>query len=177
MTPQFDRASLREALGELAAALQARGQRARIYVAGGAAMLLAHSADRLTRDIGSAIEEGYGAVMGAAREIARRRGWPTTWINEAATPYMPRPGDRRGTPVFDHPHLRVIAAGSDQMLAMKARAARALDAPDLDLLLAAGGHTTIRQVADVMESVFPGEPLTERQTRWVREALRRQGRA
>ena len=57
MTPAFDRASLREALEELAAMLQAKGQRGRIYVAGGAAMLLAHSAERLTRDIDGAIEE------------------------------------------------------------------------------------------------------------------------
>ncbi len=136
-------------------------------------MLLAHSADRVTRDVDAAIEEGYGAVMAAAQTIARQRGWPTTWINEAATPYMPRPHERHGAVVFDHPSLTVLAASSEQMLAMKARAARALDVRDLDLLLEQGGYETAAQVNDVVESVFPGEPLTKRQLLWVQDRLER----
>ena len=46
--------ALVEALEELAAVMQSRGERGRIYVAGGAAMILAHAADRLTRDVDAA---------------------------------------------------------------------------------------------------------------------------
>ena len=70
MTPTFSATELREALKELATVLQRRDQRARIYVAGGAAMILSNRTDRLTRDIYEWIEEGHSAVMDAARQIA-----------------------------------------------------------------------------------------------------------
>lgn len=60
-------------------------------------MILANKADQLTRDSDAWIEEGYSAVMDAAQQIARQRGWPSTWINEQATIYMPPPEKRRGT--------------------------------------------------------------------------------
>ena len=61
MTPTFSATELREALKELATVLQRRDQRARIYVAGGAAMILSNRTDRLTRDIYEWIEEGHSA--------------------------------------------------------------------------------------------------------------------
>lgn len=122
MTPAFSETGLREALSELASVLQEQGELARIYVAGGAAMILANKCDRLTRDIDAWIEHGHSPVMEATRQIAKRRGWPSTWINEQATAYMPPPKKRRGNVVFDHPALKVIAASTDHLLAMKARA-------------------------------------------------------
>ena len=168
MTPTFDKTSLNEAFGELASILYRRGKNARIYVAGGAAMIMAHAADRLTRDIDSAIEEGYGPVMEAASEIAQRRGWPSTWINEAATAYMPPPDRRHGIVVFDHPALKVVAATRDHMLAMKVRAARPTDIQDVTTLLSGSGLDTPAQVEAVYQSVFPDEPLPQRQRRWVK---------
>ena len=55
-TPELSRDDLLDALGEVAAILHSRGQRGRVYVVGGAAMMLAHSVNRATQDIDAAIE-------------------------------------------------------------------------------------------------------------------------
>ena len=82
MTPEFTRGGLLDALEELATIMESRGEQGRVYVVGGAAMILAHSADRATRDIDATIEHGFAAVTEAARIVAQRRGWPRTWLNE-----------------------------------------------------------------------------------------------
>ena len=41
-------------------------------------MILAHSADRATRDIDAAFEHGFAAVSEAARIVPERRDWPRT---------------------------------------------------------------------------------------------------
>ena len=122
--------------------MESRGEQGRVYVVGGAAMLLAHSADRATRDIDAAIEHGFAAVTEAARIVAQRRGWPRAWLNEGATVFMPRPPQRRGAVIFDHPALIVIAATSEHMLAMKAKAARPTDRGDIVLRLSSTRRTT-----------------------------------
>ena len=173
MTPALDHAELVEALEELAAVMQRRGERGRIYVAGGAAMILAHAADRLTRDVDAAIQEGYRAVTDSARVVAERRGWPRTWLNEGAVSFMPGRSQRRGTVILDRPALKVVAATSEHMLAMKVKAARAVDEADAELLLREGRYSTLEQVEDLVSAVFPDEPLHERQRRWVAALLER----
>ena len=136
-------------------------------------MILANQADRLTRDIDAWIEEGYGAVMEAAQQIARARGWPSTWINEQATTYMPPAHRRRGAVVFDHPALKVIAATNDHLLAMKARAARPVDESDVEQLLLECGYNTVEQVETLVQGVFPDEGLGERQQLWLQGVIDR----
>ena len=130
-TPELSRDELLDALRELATIMQLRGQHGRIYVVGGAAMMLAHSVNRATQDIDAAFEEGYAAIIDAARDVAERRGWPRSWLNEGATVYMPRRDQRHGSIIFDHPALTVIAATAEHMLAMKATAARPDDRQDV----------------------------------------------
>ena len=56
--------------------------------------------------------------------------------------FMPRPPQRRGAVVFDHPALIVMAATSEHMLAMKAKAARPTDRGDIVLRLSSTRRTT-----------------------------------
>ena len=170
---------IRAALDELAERLSARRAQGRLYVADGAAMALAYDSDKLTRDIAydsdndidAAIIEGHGAVIEAAREIALSRQWPTTWLNEQATPYMPTVPDRRGLVVFDHPALKVVVASREHMLAMKVRAARSSDVADTRRLLQETGLSGADEVEALVESVFPGECLGGRQRRWLEDLL------
>lgn len=127
-------AAIRDAFDDLAQRLARSGVVARIDVAGGAAMALLYDESRLTRDVDASISAGYDEVMGAAHEIARERGWPTTWINEQATMYMPPEQDRHGTIACEQPSLSVVAS-VEQMIAMKARSARRADESDLRRLL------------------------------------------
>lgn len=170
MTVCFSESDLLAAFGELANILERDGEQGRIYIAGGAAMLLAHGSDRTTRDIDASIDEGHGAVTRAIREVAQRRGWPTSWLNEQATAYMPPPDNRRGSVVYDHPALKVVAASKEHMLAMKARAARLSDAIDVRRLLADCGIVSVERVDLLVLNVF-GETLGDRQRRWLESIL------
>ena len=165
------RGEIRAALGELAEMLMRRRAQGRIYIAGGAAMAFAYDSDKLTRDIDAAIVEGHGAVIEAVSEIARSRGWPSRWLNEQATPYMPTVPDRHGRAVFDHPALKVVAASPEHMLAMKVRAARSSDVADARRLLDETGISRVEDVEALVQSVFPEEHLGERQRRWLEDVL------
>ena len=107
-------------------------------------MALAYDAERLTRDIDAAITHGHNAVIDAVRAVAAARGWPSTWLNEQATTYMPQIPDRHSQVVFDHPALQVAAASATHMLAMKARAARAQGTPPNQPALASCGEVQSR---------------------------------
>ena len=158
---------IRDALDDLAGRLADRGVIARIYVAGDAAMELMYDEHRLTRDVDASITAGYDEVMRAAHDIARERGWPTTWINEQATRYMPPEHDRHGVIAYEQPGLSVVAASVEHMIAMKARSARRTDESDFRRLLTHGGIGTAEDVATIVARVFPGEALGPRQRRWV----------
>ena len=123
------------------------------------------------RDIDAAIIDGHGSVIRAVQEIARARGWPTTWLNEQATPYMPPAPDHHAQVVLDHPALKVLVASPLHMLAMKVRAARSTDVDDVRRLLHTTGLSTVEEVELVVESVFPGEPLGGRRRRWLEDLL------
>lgn len=164
-------AELRAALGEVAGRLQRRGRQARVYVVGGAAMVLAYGADRLTRDIDAAVIEGHGPLLEEVRALARERAWPTTWLNEQATAYMPPVPDSDSRVVLDHPALVVAAASPRHMLAMKARAARAADVADAVNLLARCGYATVEEVEGLVAELFPGEHLGERQRGWIKDVI------
>ena len=102
-------------------------------------MALLYDESRLTRDVDASIVAGNDEMMAAVREIARERQWPTTWLNEQAMVYMPAENARRGAAAFEDPHLSVVAASVEHMIAMKARSARRTDETDFTHLLEIGG--------------------------------------
>ena len=153
--------------------LERAGVQGRLYVAGGAAMALAYDAERLTRDIDAAIIHGHNAVIDAVSVVARDRGWPSAWLNEQATAYMPQTSDRHSQVVFDHPALQVAVASPTHMPAMKARAARAQDVTDVTSLLGRCGLTTADEVDDLVQAVFAGERLGQRQRHWIEDVIAR----
>jgi hypothetical protein len=159
--PLLDRELLRRAFTLLAERLAVHGVVGEVHVFGGAAMVLAFDARAATRDV-DALFEPDGKVLDAAREVAAELGLPRSWLNNQASSYVSgRAG--RGTPVFDHPNLRVMTTPTEHLLAMKVRAARAArDADDVRLLL---HHLELRDVSAVETIVaryFPDEPLSER---------------
>lgn len=171
-TQPLGNADIREAFDELAQRLTKRGVNARIYVAGGAAMALMHDEGRLTRDVDASIMFGYEEVVQEVREIARERGWPTTWLNEPATMYMPPESERHGAIACERPGLSVVVASVEHMIAMKARSARRTDESDFRRLLTLEDVDSSQTVAEIVSRVFPGEQLGPRQTLWVDEMVR-----
>ena len=51
-----------------------RGTRAQIYIVGGAAMSLAFSRERTTRDVDARIDTGHSRLTEAVRTVGRRQG-------------------------------------------------------------------------------------------------------
>ena len=167
----FSRPELTKALDELSKELRSKGVKAHLYIIGGAAISLAYDARRVTMDIDTLILDGHGPVMDAAHTVARRRGWPTTWLNEQASSAIPLAKDRRARPVYGDANLVVTSASAEFLLAMKVRAGRASDMPDITFLVQHLGLSSIGEVLALHNTVFPGRPLRERALSNVKKHL------
>lgn len=166
----LDRDLLRQAFDLLAAKLARRGVVGELHVFGGAAMVLAFDARAATRDV-DALFTPHGPMLGAAREVANELDLPTSWLNDQASSYVSGRADR-GASVYDHANLRVFASSAEHLLAMKARAARAVrDADDLRLLLEMLDLHALDEVLAVVERYFPDEPLSQRARQLVEDLL------
>ena len=93
--PDLDRERLTSLFDDLSRELEFARTRVQIYVIGGAAMSMAFSRDRTTRDVDARIDAGHGALMKAVEKIARKRGLTRNWLNEEATSAIPRESDRK----------------------------------------------------------------------------------
>lgn len=136
MSPQpFDRNALHRLFDEVATELQTRNAHGNLYVIGGSALALAYDDTRTTHDVDARIEGDHGEVIRAIRTVSLRHGLPSTWINEQATPFMPRQSDDSATSVYQHPNLTIKAASLDHLIAMKLNSNRASDLNDVQRLI------------------------------------------
>jgi hypothetical protein len=167
----MDRGEIEGALEDLGLELEARGQSARLFLVGGAVMVLDFGRREATDDVDGGI---YPAdkVLAAAAEVGRRRGLRPEWLNDAAKIYIPvfkqpdwRPVKRVGT-------LEMFTADARAMLAMKLRASRGRrDEADISFLLHECGITTEEEAILVYEEYFPEDPLPDQARPMVRFAL------
>ncbi len=162
---------MRAALAELSEELRRKGVKARLYLVGAAAITMAFRDSRQTYDLDALILEGHGPVIEAARRIAKKRGWPETWLNGGAAPFMGNLPDRKARTVFGTANLIVTAASAEFLLAMKVRAGRAVDLDDIALLADDLGLRTAKEVFDLHDRVFPSLPLPPRADLAVRQFL------
>jgi hypothetical protein len=85
---QFNRERILGALKALGEQLLRDGVRGQIFIVGGAAMALAYSTRRVTKDI-DAVFEPKSAVHSAAAKVAEDLGLPEDWLNDAVKGFMP----------------------------------------------------------------------------------------
>ena len=83
----MDREDIEGALLELAEELDRRGVVARIYLVGGAAMVLAYESRFSTDDVDVS---GYPTedVLAVAAEVAERRGLRPDWLDDSVKVYL-----------------------------------------------------------------------------------------
>jgi hypothetical protein len=116
--------------GELASELDAAGQRAEIFLVGGAAIALCFDARRATRDL----DAGFAptdSVRRAAASVAEREGLDPDWLNDAVKGLLPGPD--AAVRYFEAPGLLVDVASAEYLLAMKLFSSRVeTDADDID---------------------------------------------
>ena len=80
-SPLIDRDRIRFLLIELGSRLAARGLEARIFLVGGAAMALAYSRTRITRDL-DAVFEPKREICDEVARMADEFGLPDGWLND-----------------------------------------------------------------------------------------------
>jgi hypothetical protein len=166
---QFTRATILEALEALGDELTRAGVRGQIFIVGGAAMALAYSTRRVTKDI-DAVFEPKSAIYTAASKVAEDLGLPEDWLNDAVERFMPGP-DQDPRPVPAIRGIEVTTASPRYLLAMKLMAMRfGEDDEDIETLLRACDIRSADDALELLGQIYPaGEPPAK--TRFFLEQL------
>lgn len=166
---RFTRAEILKALQALGDELSSRGVKGQIFIVGGAAMALAYSTRRVTKDI-DAVFEPKSSIYEAAAKVAEELGLPEDWLNDAAKGFMPRE-DHDARPLPDIEGIEITTASPKYLLAMKLMAMRfGEDDQDIEVLIEACGLGSAEEVLDLLEQLYPSrEPLPK--TRFFLEEL------
>lgn len=158
----MDRREIEGALEELGSELETLGIAARLFVVGGAVMVLDFGIREMTDDIDAGVYPSEKVLEIAAR-IGQRRGVNPQWLNDAtkiSVPVFKQPDWR---PVMRLGTLEVFAADARSMLAMKMRASRGRrDEADLVFLLDECGIRTEEEAVSLYDEYFPEDPMPDR---------------
>jgi Nucleotidyltransferase of unknown function (DUF6036) len=166
---EFTKARILRALQALGEELTREGVRAQIFIVGGAAMALAYSTRRITKDI-DAIFEPKQTVYAAAAKVAEELGLPENWLNDAVKGFLPGP-DEAPRPVPSVEGIEVTTASPRYLLAMKLMAMRfGEDDEDIEILLRECDIDSPKEALGVLEQIYPAkEPPAK--TRFFLEEL------
>lgn len=152
---------IRRLFGELASELEAAGQRAEIFLVGGAAIALCYDERRATRDL-DAVFAPASSVRRAAAAVAEREGLDPDWLNDAVKGFLPGP-DPNALRYFEAPGLLVDVASAEYLLAMKLFSSRVeTDADDIALLYREVGYRSVEEGIALVERSYPGRPVAAR---------------
>lgn len=166
----MNRSEILAALSEVGEELAKRGVSARLYLVGGAAMVLAHNSRDATDDVDADFYPRE-LVRDVAEQVARRRGLAPDWLNSAALGFVPVIRSPEWQPVIKFGTLDVAVADSRTLLAMKIRASRGRrDEPDLATLLPICGITSVEEALSLYGEYFP-EDSPPKRARFMLEHL------
>ncbi len=167
----LNRDEIESAIAELADQLNARNVKAKIYLVGGAVMVLAFDARFTTGDIDGAIHP-TDDVFAVAAEIGERRGLGADWLNNSVSQFIPAFKEPDWQPILKSGNVEIVAADERSMLAMKMRAGRgSRDRPDINFLVKRCGVASLAEALDLYEEYFPEDPLPDRTRPLLDEAI------
>ncbi|MFC3491195.1 DUF6036 family nucleotidyltransferase [Glycomyces rhizosphaerae] len=170
MNDTLGRDDITELLTELGEVLAQEGERAELFIVGGAAMALAYNTRRFTGDL-DAIFEPKMVVYEAARKVAEQHGVESDWLNDAVKGFLPGV-DPNATVMLKRPGIVVRVASPRYLFAMKAAAARAdRDAKDLRELYQLNGFQSVEEALDCVADYYPARQLTPKTKLFVRMLL------
>lgn len=150
----FTRAKILTALQALGRDLTNQDVRGQIFIVGGAAMALAYSTRRVTKDI-DAVFEPKAVIYRAAARVADELGLPDDWLNDAVKAFMPGPDDN-ARPLPEVRGIEITTASPQYLLAMKLMAMRfGEDDEDIEILLQQSGLHTAREALDLLKRMYP----------------------
>jgi hypothetical protein len=167
----LNREEIESALAELAEQLDARNVKAKIYLVGGAVMVLAFDARFTTGDVDGSMYP-TDDVLGVAAEIGARRGLGAEWLNNSARQFIPVFKEPNWQPIHKSGNVEIVAAGEWSMLAMKMRAGRgSRDRLDICFLVKRCGITSVAEALVLYGEYFPEDPLPDRTLPLLDEAI------
>ncbi len=150
----FSRARIVAALQALGDDLLRQGVRGQIFIVGGAAMALAYSTRRVTKDI-DAVFEPKAFIYRAAARVAEQHGLPDNWLSDAVKGFLPG-SDEEARPVPEVRGLEVTTASPRYLLAMKLMAMRfGEDDEDIEILLRECGVRSAGEALDLLQRMYP----------------------
>ncbi len=159
----FTRARILAALQALGDELAREGVRGQIFIVGGAAIALAYSTRRVTKDI-DAVFEPKASIYRAAAQVAEDLGLPEDWLNDAAKGYLPG-ADEHSRPLPEIRGIEIATASPRYLLAMKLLAMRfGEDDEDIELLLRECDLHSAEQALELLRCMYPSRepPLKTR---------------
>jgi Nucleotidyltransferase of unknown function (DUF6036) len=150
----FTRAKIISALQALGEELTREGVRGQLFIVGGAAMALAYSTRRVTRDI-DAVFEPKSAIYAAAAKVAEAHDLPEGWLNDAVKGFMPGT-DEHPRPIPDITGIEITTASPQYLLAMKLMAMRfGEDDEDIRILLRECDLHSAKEALALLERFYP----------------------
>ena len=147
-------------LHDVAAEAERRDVAISLFLIGGAAMALAYSTTRATKDL-DGVFEPKSVVYEIAEYVASQRpeyGLAPDWLNDAAKSFMPG-DDPDASTLFEVPGLSVRVASPRYLFVMKALSAREADEEDLRILYPLCGFDTAAAALDAVSAAYPGRIL------------------
>ena len=158
-------------LDDLDKALHEVGERAEVYLAGGARMLFGWRTDRHTKDLDGVMRSGQSILITTAMRMSERHGLEPTWLNPAVTYFVPTKPDPDETTLYSGKALTVKGASIEHMLAMKIRSHRDIDLDDAEVLIRRLKLSSTREIQRIADDAYEGHSGNN-QTR-IEEGLKR----
>jgi hypothetical protein len=163
---------LEEALTELGRLLREDGYIVDIALFGGAAMILAFEAKRMTRDVDAVVlgeADAKRQLIDKARHLGDEKGWDRDWINDGVKGFVSAtPENRflRSYPSEGEAGLRIFVPSPRYMLAMKLLAMRFdADKSDIDDIRSLAGRVgvqTVEQAVEIVEAFYPRKQIPQK---------------
>lgn len=160
-------------LTALESALRRKGSEGRIFIVGGAAMVLAYNAGRSTGDI-DGVMQPREVVLDAAREVAATYGLPQTWLSDGVLQmHMPPRADDHPLSRRIGPALTIEIASAEYVLAMKAMSTRLSDGDlkDAARLCAMLGFTDEAEIEAVIRRYYGSADVFGAQELWFERII------
>lgn len=169
--PLLGRAQIEALITELGARCAAKGIHVEMFLVGGAAMALAYSRERTTRDL-DAVFEPKTLVYQEARLLADDRGLPPDWLNDGVKGLLPDRPDTGQQVTFASTGISVAVASPEYLFAMKAASARQeADSEDLLTLAALLGIAGEEQAFAMIERFYDRSRLSAKSQFFIEAAF------